>query len=131
MTRKFFAFAALLLFTFPAFTQTAVRVPAAMATDASTPLKIGGDVLPPKLIFSVEPKFKRPLFHKPKPGIVLVGLTVPADGVPIDIHVIKSGGRTFDKSALTAVKQYRFQPATQHGKPVPVKIRIEVQFQVY
>jgi protein TonB len=132
MTRKFFAFAALLLFAFPAFTQTAVPVPAAMATDASTPLKIGGDVLPPKLIFSVKPRtFPFKPFHKHGTTIVLVGLTVPADGIPKDVHIVKSGGSSFDKSALTAVNQYRFQAATLHGKPVPTEVNIEVLFKVF
>lgn len=132
MTRKFLASFALVLFALPiAFAQ--VPAPTSTTTpvvDVSRPMKIGGDVLPPVLISSVEPKFKRPLFHKPKPGVVIVGLTVPVDGIPTDVHIIKSAGSYFDKSAMTAVSQYRFRPATQHGQPVPVEIKVEVQFQV-
>ena len=97
----------------------------------STAMKVGGDVLPPKLISTVEPKYPRPLFHKRKPSLVLVGITVPADGIPTDLHIVKSGGTSFDKSALNAVKQYRFRPATLHGKAVPVAINIEVNFQIF
>jgi protein TonB len=99
------------------------------STDA--PLKVGGDVLPPKLISTVEPKYPRPLFHKPEPSNVLVSLTVPVSGIPTDIRIVKSGGATFDKSALNAVQQYRFQPSTLHGKPVPVAINVEVQFKIF
>ena len=87
--------------------------------------------MPPVLIASVEPEFKRSLFHKRKPGTVLIGLTVPVDGVPTDVHIIKSGGTYFDKSALTAVNQYRFRPATKNGTPVPVKINVEVNFRIF
>jgi protein TonB len=129
MTRKFLVTAALLLFALPAFTQTPTPLPAASSADTSAPLKIGGDVLPPKLIYSVQPVFKPRLFHSnPRSGIVLVGLTLPADGTPVDIHIIKSGGSYFDKIALTTVSQYRFQPATQNGKPVPVKLNVQVNF---
>jgi TonB family protein len=132
MTRKSLALAALLLFAFPAFTQTPTTLPATSSADASTPLKIGGDVLPPKLIFSVKPKtFPFKPFHKHGTTIVLVGLTVPTDGIPQDVHIVKSGGDSFDKSALTAVNQYRFQPATLRGKPVPTRVNIEVLFKVF
>jgi TonB family protein len=128
MTLRLFALSVVLLVISPlalAFPQT----PA--ATTAPALMKVGGDVLPSKLISSVEPKYPRPLFHKPKPSLVLVGLTVSADGIPIDIHIVKSGGDTFDKSALIAVQQYRFQPATLLGKPVPVAINVEVQSKIF
>lgn len=45
----------------------------------------------------LDPKSPRSIFHKPKPSLVLVRLTVSAEGIPTDVHVIKSGGDTFDK----------------------------------
>ena len=103
MTRKLVVLAALILIALPvAFAQT----PAPLATtqpDASTPLTVGGNVLPPKLISKVEPKYPRPLFHKPKPSNVIIGLTIPVDGLPTNVHIVKSGGATFDKSALKTV----------------------------
>jgi TonB family protein len=94
-------------------------------------MKVGGDVLPPKLISSVEPKYPRPLFHKRKPSTVLVNLTVPVDGIPTNVHIVKSGGSAFDKNALVAVQKYRFQPATLHGQPVPCTINVEVNFKIF
>jgi TonB family protein len=124
MTRRLLALSAILLV--PAHFGSAFGQTPAAATVAE-PMRVGGDVLPPKLISSVEPKYPRPLFHKRKPSLVLVGL----DGVPTDIHIVKSGGDTFDKSALSAVQQYRFQPASLHGKPVPVAINVEVNFRIF
>jgi protein TonB len=126
MLRKLLPTVALLLFAAPI---VPAQTPAPATTP--TPMKVGGDVLPPKLISTVELKYPRPLFHKPKASLVLVGVTVPVDGIPTDLHIVKSGGAAFDKSALNAVKRYRFQPATLHDKPVPVTLNIEVNFQIF
>ena len=36
-----------------------------------------------------------------------------------------------DEKALEAVKQYRFKPAMLNGKPVAVRMDIEVDFHIY
>ncbi|RSL16696.1 TonB family protein [Edaphobacter aggregans] len=124
--------AAIIIFATPlAFSQASVATLASTTEIASTPMQVGGDVLAPKLISSPEPKYPRPLFHKPKASIVLVGLVVLPDGTTTNVHIVKSGGDTFDKSALNAVQQYRFQPATLRGKPVSVQLNVEVQFKIF
>jgi protein TonB len=132
MPRKLLVSAALLLFVLPT---ALARTPPASATtpvvDTSKPLKVGGSVLPPVVIHSAEPKFKRIFFRKPKPGVVVVGLTVSAAGIPTGVHIVQSSGTYYDKSAITAVEQYRFRPATQYGRPVPVELKIRINFDVF
>ena len=71
-----------------------------------------------------------------------IGLKVGTDGIPREIHVIHSAAEgvkpklrkaaaSLDEKALDAVRQYRFDPATYHGKPVPVAITIDVSFHIY
>jgi protein TonB len=36
-----------------------------------------------------------------------------------------------DEKALAAVKQYRFRPAMENGKPVLVELNVEVTFTVF
>lgn len=98
MNYKIVAVSILLLFTWPAIAQTSGVQPA--APDRAAHLKIGGDVLPPMLIYSVKPKSHRSLFHAPKSNTVLVGLTVPPDGVPINVHIVHSGGDQLDNASL-------------------------------
>jgi protein TonB len=38
---------------------------------------------------------------------------------------------SLDQAALDAVKQYKFTPATLHGKPVAVYLNVEVNFQIF
>jgi hypothetical protein len=129
--RKLLAVAALFLFTAPvALGQT--PAPPTAAASSSTPMKVG-DVLPPKLIHSVEPKLHlhHSFFHSPKPCVVLVRLTVPIDGVPTDVHIIHACNAAFDQASLDAVGQYRFDPSTLNGTPVPVALNVQVNFKIY
>ena len=58
------------------------------STDA--PLKVGGDVLPPVLIHSANPKFVRGLRTAATTAVVQVGLIVNTAGKPTNIHIVKS-----------------------------------------
>lgn len=59
-----------------------------------------------------------------------VGLqaTVDVDGNIKDLKISRPVGLGFDEKALEAVSRWKFKPATQAGKPVPVIIDIEAHF---
>ncbi len=126
---RLFAAALLFLLLSPLLPAPSVAPPP--APEETTPRKIGGSVLPPTLKFQVEPKYPKPLLGRPKPSHVVLGLIVDPQGLPTKIHVVTTGGSDFDKNAIKAVEQYRFGPATENGKPVPVEVNIDVQFHVY
>lgn len=85
----------------------------------------------PTLIYSVDPQFPADAPKGKFSGFVVVATVVNTDGKPEQVHVVKSLGPEFDKNAVAAVEQYRFRPALQHGKPVPVKVNVEVNFRRY
>ena len=64
-------------------------------------------------------------------GIVLVNLVVDPHGLPQDVHVLRGIGHGLDEKAVEAVKQYKFKPAMEGGKPVPVNLNVEVNFQIF
>ena len=100
-------------------------------SDATAVRKVGGAVLPPTLTHQVEPKYPHTLVGPLKSSHVVLGLVIDAQGLPTKIHVTATGGNDFDANAIKAVEQYRFSPATENGKPVPVFANIVVQFHVY
>jgi outer membrane biosynthesis protein TonB len=132
MPRKLFTFATLLLFVAPlALAQTPAPPPAAPPASESTPMKIGGDVLPPVLTHSAEPKFAHGAAHKQSDDVILVGLIVDKAGKPTNIHIVRSSDPAFDKVSTVAVSKYRFKPATLHGEPVAVELLVQVNFHSY
>jgi periplasmic protein TonB len=93
--------------------------------------KIGGGVSSPVVISKVEPEFSEEARKAKFMGVVLVNLIVDAKGMPQNVHVLRGVGMGLDDKALAAVRQYRFKPAIEGGKPVPVELNVEVDFQIF
>ena len=103
----------------------------------------GDGVTVPKLIYSVEPEFSEKARKRKIAGNIGVQLIVDTDGHVRDVHMIKSCAENItnkkdheaalqlDQKALEAARQYHFEPATFQGKPVPVELNVEVNFQIY
>ncbi|HWB32082.1 MAG TPA: energy transducer TonB [Acidobacteriaceae bacterium] len=93
--------------------------------------RIGGGVSSPELIHQVEPEFSEEARKAKFMGVVLVGLIVDTNGMPRNVHIVRGVGMGLDENAVAAVKQYRFKPAMENGKPVPVELNVEVNFQIF
>jgi len=61
----------------------------------------------------------------------VMSLLVGADGTPRETCIKESAGYGLDAEAAKAVMRYRFDPATNDGKPVPVRITVQVSFKLY
>lgn len=77
----------------------------------------------------VMPKYPASALRSGETGTVLVLATIDRNGVPTDVSLDdRSGNRDLDRSALQAVRQWRFQPALKDGKPVEAMVRVPVEF---
>jgi len=109
-------------------------------TDAQTPYPICGSNHPasegrpcatsPRAISAPDPKYPEKARHDKIQGTVLLWLEVGADGKPSNFKVTRGVGHGLDEEAIDAVKQWKFEPATLNGKPVPVMINVEVNFRL-
>ena len=94
--------------------------------------KVGKGVSAPVPLNSVEAKFpKSGHYGKGFQALVLIRLIVDAEGMPRDIHIVRSYNKDFDAEAIKAAKRYRFKPAMRLGKPVAVAITVEINFKMY
>jgi protein TonB len=100
----------------------------------------------PVVIHSVDPEFTQAARKAKVSGVVLVNLIVDQNGQPQNVHVLRGlvgpDGKPDPKvpkevadevgqKAVDAVKQYKFKPAMEAGKPVAVQLNVEVNFQVF
>ena len=95
------------------------------------PKRIGGGVSAPVLIYSVEPEYTKQAREDKVSGSVLVNLWVDEQGKPEHVRVRRGIGDGLDEKAVEAVKQYRFKPAMEDGKPVLVELNISVNFEIF
>jgi len=94
-------------------------------------MHVGGGVSAPVPIYEVEPEFSEEARKAKFMGTVTVSLIVDVHGLPQNVHLARGVGMGLDEKAIEAVKQYRFTPAKLAGKPVPVEVNVEVNFQIF
>ena len=84
--------------------------------------------VPPKLISGVAPEWRVPPRVIPGPGYAVIDFTIDASGRTRDFRVVESSAYFLASDAIYAMKKWRFQPATKHGRPVACHIRIPFRF---
>ena len=92
---------------------------------------VGGSVSAPVVLFAPEPMFSEEARKAKVGGTVVVYLQVDTNGRPMHERVLRGIGLGLDEKALEAVRQYRFKPAMENGKPVAVEMDVEVTFSIY
>lgn len=62
-------------------------------------------------------------------GVSTLRVVVGPQGTPTDVSVTaSSGNRQLDDAAMQRVREWKFNPATRNGQPVPTTIQVPVTF---
>jgi TonB family protein len=102
--------------------------PTAAAPAPGVVYKPGDGVSPPRVTRQVKPQYPADAMKAKIEGRVQLELVVLPDGTVGDVTVVRSLHTSLDLEAIKAVKQWRFEPGTRDGKPVPVQVEIELTF---
>src|SRR5712692_1845095 len=93
------------------------------------PLAIGGDVKQAKLISAVPPAYPTLAKNQHVSGNVLIDALIDANGRVTTMKIV-SGPTLLHQAARDALKQWKYQPATLDGKPVPMHLTVTIQFRL-
>ncbi|GAB3505860.1 energy transducer TonB [Pseudoxanthomonas daejeonensis] len=121
---------------------TTIEPPAATSTPDARPVvgsraiaeharPVIADRAPLPLAGNPLPEYPRSALRAGEEGAVVVRIAVDAQGVPGDVQVVERTGtrdRSFDRAAIEAARQWRFQPAMRDGKAVPATVQLPVDF---
>jgi TonB family protein len=86
----------------------------------------------PKVISEVKPQYTPEAMKARIQGTGILTAVIRTDGTPADVKMTKSVDTEYglDKQAVDAISQWRFEPGLKDGKPVPVRVDIEVRFRM-
>lgn len=88
-------------------------------------------IVPPRVLFDPGPEYSDVARSLRFQGTTILHLTVTATGAPADIAILKPIGCGLDDQAVKVAKTWKFKPAMLNRVPVPVRIGVEVSFDLY
>ncbi len=83
----------------------------------------------PRAVFQAAPIYPSEVRSKKLDGVVTVIFVVDASGKVVNPRVEKSSHPAFEKPAMDAIKQWKFEPAIKAGQRVACKMRVPIRFQ--
>jgi periplasmic protein TonB len=89
-------------------------------------------VTSPVLVREYKPNYTAEALRRKIEGIVELGAVVLEDGTVGDVVVTKSLDKEYglDDEAVKTLKKWLFKPGTKDGKPVAVRVAVEMTFTI-
>jgi TonB family protein len=88
-------------------------------------------VTPPRAIYTPDPAYTSEALANKLQGISVLELIIDKQGQARYAMPIRKLGDGLDENAVQTVKQWKFQPATKDGLPVPTLATVEVAFHLH
>jgi protein TonB len=82
----------------------------------------------PRVLFQRMPTYPPELRKRNRQGTVYVVFRVDTRGKVVGPKVDRSTDPAFDRAALEAVRQWKFEPGTRNGEKVQFKMRVPITF---
>jgi TonB family protein len=95
------------------------------------PYRVGGGVSAPRVVYQPDPEYSEEARKARYQGTVVLWVIVGADGRVHNPYVAQTLGMGLDEKALESVRTWKFEPARMNGQPVPVQVKVEVNFRLY
>jgi periplasmic protein TonB len=96
------------------------------------PHVVGNGVTAPVPLVEVKPAYTEEARKARAEGLVVLQCVIDRNGTADSFKVLRGLGYGLDESAISTIaNKWRFKPGTLNGKPVDVKINIEVSFRLF
>jgi protein TonB len=105
----------------------AVAPPLPPPPPLTTPIRVGGNIPPPKKIKDVKPAYPAIAESSRVQGVVIIEVTIGEAGKVVDARVLRSIP-LLDGAAIEAVMQWEFTPTLLNGQPVAIVMSVTVNF---
>ncbi len=85
---------------------------------------------PPRIVEAVDPTYPPEEVGSGRTPVVVLHVTIDAEGHVQEAHVDDTAGEAFDREALAAIQRWRFEPARRGDQPIAARVRVELRFAV-
>ena len=102
--------------------------PPAPSVYGGVPQRLGGNIQPPVKVYYPQPRYTEDGRQARIQGVVILEAIIDARGDVTNVKVLKGLPLGLDESAVEAAKQWKFEPATLDGEPVPVYLNLTIRF---
>jgi protein TonB len=101
--------------------------PPPIATGPKAPVRVGGIVKPPRLLFGPAPDYPVLARQSRLAGVVIIEAIIDEKGDVKGMRVV-SGHPLLIPAALSAVSKRKYEPTILDGEPTPIDLRVEISF---
>mgnify|MGYP002780266965 FL=1 len=84
----------------------------------------------PKILLATPAEFPAGALAQGKSALVVLEVTLDAEGKLVSSEVVESAGALLDDEAQRTLRRWTFAPALQEGRPVASSVRVEVPFRL-
>ncbi|HMD41783.1 MAG TPA: energy transducer TonB [Candidatus Acidoferrum sp.] len=91
------------------------------------PVRVGGRIREPKLVYRVDPTYPILARQTHMQGVVIIDAVVDEQGNVVEAKV-RSGPPLLIQSAIDALRQWRYEPTYLNDQPVSVQLTVTVSF---
>lgn len=103
--------------------------PIAPPTAPAKPVRVGGNIRPPRVVFSPQPDYPTLAKQAKVQGDVLINAIIDEQGNVVELKAV-SGHPLLIHAALQAVSKWKYQPTILNGTPVAVELIVTVTFRL-
>jgi protein TonB len=94
-------------------------------------LSVGGDVSMPVKVYAPEPVYPELARRVRAQGLVILQAVIDQEGRVVSAEIVRAPPMGLGEAALEAVRQWRYEPAMLHGRPVAVTFSLTVRFELH
>lgn len=98
-----------------------------VAEGPKVPVRVGGNVKPPRLLYAPEPEYPVLAKQSRLSGVVIIEAIIDEHGKVTGMRVV-SGHPLLVPAAMSAVSKRRYEPTILDGEATPIDLRVEVSF---
>ena len=95
----------------------------------ATPIRVGGNVKPPRKVVHVSPVYPADAAAQGISGVVVLRAIISVDGTVRDVTSLRSANDSLAQAASNALVGWEFTPTLLNGVPVQTRMTATFQFQ--